>query len=110
MSEENKPTEKQLLLAEHKKANDALKYLKDLVNNSEVYDKNVINVSYAFNTLSSYLRIQFERIMKSNTKRQISMKPIKVKNMEKDMASKKKVTKKPVAKKPMKKTVTKKMK
>jgi len=125
MSEEAKPTDKQLLLAEHKKANDALglikkhtKHVDAYVSNDEGGHSEILylyrhhtDFSMLLETLSTYLRIQFERIMKSNNKKQTStFKPIRTKhldtNKEPKMAAKK-ATKKP-AKKVSKKTTAKK--
>jgi len=91
MSEETK-SDKQLLLAEHKKANDALMQIKKVMSWE---DKNI-------NTLSLALANMFKIIMRSNkNKLQSSLRPIKVRGFkESDMAAKKKVK---AVKKPAKK-------
>lgn len=113
----NNLTEKQLLLAEHKKANDALRELKEIIldpGHRVIFEDGM--ECYYFSTyaslaknvvvLSDYLRMQFEAIMKSNKSvKQSTFKPIKVKNLTREdrMKAKKKVTKKPTSKKPAKK-------
>jgi hypothetical protein len=102
MSEEK--SEKQMLLAEHKKANDALMQIKK---GMSWENKNI-------NTLSLALANIFKIIMQSNKEvRQSMMRPIRIKNLEdkkpikalrkkdRKMAAKKavkKVTKKPAKK------------
>jgi len=109
MSEETK-TDKQLLLAEHKKANDALRAIKSRAEQSVVttigatlgnmYELTDVH----FSVLSNYLRIQFERIMKSNNKKQTStFKPIRTKHLDTNKEPKMAATKKKPAAKPAKK-------
>ncbi len=115
MSEEK--TDKQLLLAEHKKANDALRIIKsntryidslsgvthDECENFYLY-KHKESFHDLLNSISIILKKYFDIVMKSNDKKtQSTFKPIKVKNLPKEipMKTKKpvKTTKKKVAKK-----------
>jgi hypothetical protein len=73
--------------------------------------KHTVSFEDVIAPIQRYLKNSYDRLMKSNTKKQKSeFRPIKVKNMEKPMATKKKPVAKPtkkVSKKMVKKATTK---